>query len=85
MEDGLLSVRGDEDYEEVTSEAQDILEESGRSTALDELQKAIMDLGRRPNPDKTGAITHSMAALECLARDISGAKEMLGDLIRKKR
>ncbi|MDO8730479.1 MAG: hypothetical protein Q7J69_04765 [Candidatus Omnitrophota bacterium] len=83
MENGLLSVRGEQDYEKVTAEAIGILEQSGRSTALGELREAIRDLARRPEPDLTGAVQHAMAALECLARDMCDSKKTLGDLIRE--
>ena len=84
MEGGQLSVRGEADYEAVTREAQNHLEKSGRSTAADELKEGMRDLSRRPEADITGAIQHSMAALECLARDISDSKKTLGDLVKNK-
>lgn len=83
MEGGRLSVRGEADYEAVTSEAQNLLGEAGRSTAAGELKEAINDLSRRPKPDITGAIQHGMAALECLARDVSDSKKTLGDLVKE--
>src|SRR3989338_976848 len=83
MENGQLSVRGEQDYEKVTSEAQAILEESGRLTAAGELREATKDLSRRPEPGVTGVIQHSMAALECLVRDMSDSKKTLGHLIKE--
>ena len=82
MEDGRLSVRGEEDYEKVTTEAQTILKKSKKPTAAEELKEAMGDLSRRPNPDITGAIQHSMASLECLAREISGSQKTLGAFIK---
>jgi hypothetical protein len=59
------------------------LQESNRSTAQSEVAEALKDLSRRPEPDRTGAIQHSMAALECVARDISGdPKPTLGALLK---
>jgi hypothetical protein len=82
MEVGQISIRGEEDYEDVTLKAQGVLETSGKTTAAIELKEAIQDLSRRPTPDITGAIQHSMAALECFARDILGAKKTLGACIK---
>jgi len=43
----------------------------------------LQDLSRRPEPDLTGAIQHSMAALECVARDFCGdSKTTLGELLK---
>lgn len=83
MEDGELSIRGEEDYERTIVDAQASLEAEDRETAALELEEALQDLSRRPEPDITGAIQHSMAALECLAKDISGkSNRTLGDLIK---
>ena len=39
-------------------------------------------MSKRPNPDITGSVQHSVAALECLCREISGdEKATLGKLI----
>lgn len=83
MQASQLTVRGEEDYEKVTAEAIDLLEQSERSTALGELREAMQDLARRPEPDVTGAVQHAMAALECLTRDLCGSKKTLGELIRE--
>ncbi len=68
---GLIVTRGEEDFEKVMSIAKDRLEETKRMTAKSELEEAIRDLSRRPEPDITGAIHHSMAALECVAKEIT--------------
>jgi len=83
LEDGFLSVRGEQDYENVTAEAVSLLQKAGRPTARDELKEAIQDLARRPEPDVTGAIQHAMAALDCLAKDMCGSKKTLGGLIKE--
>ena len=55
---------------------------TGRATAAAEIREALRDISRRPEPDRTGAIHHAMAALECTARDITGKpKKNFGDLI----
>ncbi len=84
MVGGKINTRGPEAFEEAVHEAAETLEAAGRLTARDEIHEAIADLSRRPNPDKTGAIHHAMAALECVARDICGdAGATLGQLLRQ--
>jgi len=60
-----------------------------RSVILDatllkmKIHEALQDLSRRPQPDLTGALQHALAALECLARDVTGEnKPTLGQLMR---
>jgi hypothetical protein len=44
----------------------------------------LQDLSKRPTPDITGAIQHAMAALECVARDVTGDQNAtLGELIKQ--
>jgi len=64
--------RGAEAFEVTVQKAVDTLIFDGRDTASNEIHEAINDLSRRPKPDVTGSIQHSMAALECVARDICG-------------
>jgi len=60
------------------------LEASGRPTAAKHLHEALQDLSRRPNPDLPGAIYHSMGALECVARDLTGdPKATLGEILKR--
>lgn len=81
--DGQVEVRGPETFEFATKAALETLEETGRSTAHTELLEALGDLSRRPNADITGAIQHAMAALECVARDITGnPQSTLGEIIK---
>lgn len=81
--DGRIEVRGPETFEVPVRGALDALEEANQMTAHSELREAIDDLSRRPKADVTGAIQHSMAALECVARDITGdAKSTLGRIIK---
>jgi hypothetical protein len=80
--DGRIETRGSESFELSVRSAIAIAEEKGKSVAQSELHEALRDLSRRPNPDVTGAIQHSIAALECVARDVAGdTKSTLGDLI----
>jgi hypothetical protein len=64
--------RGDETFQLATAEAAKNLKGSGRKNAATEIEEAIRDISRRPDPDITGAIAHSMNAMECLAQDILG-------------
>lgn len=86
MYNGRFIVRGDEGFQEGLETAATRLEESGRSVALNELREAIADLSLRPKPEITGAIQHSMAALECVARDLTGdTSTTLGDWLKRNR
>lgn len=79
--DGRVEVRGPEPFEIAVSGALDNLDVSGRSTAHTELRESLRDLSRRP-ADKTGAVQHAVAAMECVARDVSGgSNSTLGKLI----
>ena len=81
---GRIELRGDEDFETAISVVEEVLEERGIETATTEIKEAILDLSRRPNADTTGAIQHSLAALECIARTVTGASGLtLGALIKK--
>lgn len=81
---GRLSVRNPESLEQTVKSAISSLENSSMPTAKKELHEALKDLSKRPKPDITGAIQHSMAALECVMREVSGnTKVTLGELIKK--
>ena len=73
--------RGDETLQVATDEAAKTLMGSGRKNAASEIEEAIRDISRRPDPDITGAISHSMAAVECIAQDILGSKDTLGKIV----
>jgi hypothetical protein len=84
MLDGKIEIRGPEVFEQSVREAQVTLAQTGRQVAHNEMHQALADLSKRPDPDITGAIQHSMAALECVARDVTGdGKSTLGDLLKK--
>ena len=79
--DGRVEVRGPEPFEIAVSGALDNLDQSDRATAHTELRESLRDLSRRP-ADKTGAVQHAVAAMECVARDVSGgSNSTLGKLI----
>lgn len=79
--DGIV-FRGGETFSIATSETVEILRQTGRNTAAAEIHESLRDISRRPLPDRTGAIQHAIAAMECVARDIAGEPNAtLGKLI----
>lgn len=79
--DGIV-FRGDPTFAIATQEAVDAFAKTGRRTAASEIREALKDISRRPEPDRTGAIQHSMAALECVARDLTNSpNQNLGQII----
>jgi hypothetical protein len=84
LTDGVIQVRGSEEFEEVVHQAIATLESANRSTAANEIHQALEDLSRRPTPDVTGAIQHALASLECVARDVTGdPRSTLGALLKR--
>lgn len=82
MTDGQILYRGSEAFAETTREAGDLLAQTGRSAAANEIHEAIQEISWRPTPDVTGAIQHAIAALECTARDVTGEPNLtLGRLV----
>lgn len=82
LADGEIQYRGDDKFEEIKSNAVEILEEKGKETSKHEIQEAIKDLSKKPHADITGAIQHSLAGLECVVREVTGDKKAtLGKLI----
>ena len=81
MQDGEILYRSDTGSDTIQKALQD-LEVTGRKSAASELREARKDISRRPSPDTTGAVQHSVAALEAVARDIlNKPKPTLGQLI----
>ena len=77
-------MRGPEVFEAVVRPTADRLASAGLATASAEIHEALRDLGRRPEPDVTGAIQHAMAAVECVARQASGnPKATLGEILNR--
>lgn len=84
LENGKVLSRGDEAFELSTKDTISTLENSELITAAKEIKEAIDDLSRRPSPDITGAIQHSLACLECVCREVSGdTNSTLGALINR--
>jgi hypothetical protein len=86
LADGRVQIRGPEAFERTVKDAGEALSEDNRTTAAQEIHEALQDLSRRPKPDATGSIQHALAALECVARDVTGDhKATLGAIIKKHR
>lgn len=83
LSNGEVQYRGPEGFDLAVSAAQKTVWDAGLPTAAEELNRAIKDLSRRPEPDHTGAVQHAMAALECVARHFGESKDTLGDLVRR--
>ena len=84
MVNGEIVFRGDETFKVTVSEAGTLIAAAGYDRAAKEIHEALADISRRPSPDITGAIQHSIAALECTARELTGEKSAtLGQLLRK--
>ena len=80
---GRIVHRGPAVFAKSTHEVPDHLDESGFQRAANEMREALTDISRRPQPDITGAIQHSMAALEATAREVTGQHNAtLGKLVR---
>lgn len=84
IEFGLIETRGDIQFEKSIHKVVEVLKFASLQTAQSEMHEAIKDLSRRPQPDITGAIQHSLACLECVCREVSGDKKItLGEIIKK--
>ncbi len=82
MSGGRILHRGSDAFEIATQRAVETLKNRGQQTAKREIEEALQDISRRPEPDVTGATTHAMAALECVAREVTGkANVTLGKLV----
>lgn len=78
---GVIETRGEDVFEQKIAEAVDVLGKANLKTSQNEIHEALKDMSKRPDPDITGSVQHSMAALECLCREITGHKSTLGKLI----
>ena len=84
IEEEFIETRGDEVFETAVNTVVSTLEKAKLVTAKTEIKEALLDLSRRPTPDVTGAIQHSLACLECVTREITGDKKStLGELMKK--
>ena len=84
LDHGQIVSRGSESFESAVHTVVPVLRESGLQTAEREIHEALRDLSRRPQADLTGAIQHAMAALECVARKVSGEHNLtLGKILQQ--
>ncbi len=84
LENGKIETRGDETFEKSVTQVTTVLETANLQTANSEMKEALNDLSRRPHPDITGAIQHSLACLECVCREVTGQKQAtLGELMKR--
>jgi len=84
LTDGAVEVRGERAFETVVAKAEDSLDNAALPTAKNELAEAIHDMSRRPKPDLSGAVHHAVAALECVAREVTGdPRHTLGEIVKK--
>ncbi|MBO7496071.1 MAG: hypothetical protein J6T98_05920 [Salinivirgaceae bacterium] len=85
LEDGQILSRGDDTFEQSIKSAVECVKDTNPD-AFSEIMESIVDISKRPEPDVTGAVQHSMAALECFCRSIFGnEKKTLGELINSYR
>lgn len=83
LTEGTINVRGPEVLQGAVETAKSVLQSYGLKTARQELHEALIDLSRRPEPDISGAVQHSMASLECVAREIVGnPRATLGEILK---
>lgn len=81
--EGLIETRGEDAFEQKIAEVVDVMGNKGFLTSQNEICEALNDMSKRPTPDITGSVQHSVAALECLCREITGDKKFtLGKLIK---
>lgn len=84
LKNKVIEIRGEEVFEATLECTKEALNVANVPTSANEIKEAIKDLSRRPNPEITGAIQHSVAALECLCRKVTGEPTMtLGKLIKE--
>jgi hypothetical protein len=82
MVDGLILSRSNDEFERTVETAKAELSASGRTTASDRIRKALENLSVRPNPDYSGAISHTTGAMECVLHDITDETMTLGKYLQ---
>ncbi|WIW88084.1 hypothetical protein K3M67_14145 [Sphingobium sp. V4] len=85
MEAGIFAVVASTAQHDHATDIIADLDVSQLKTSANELREAHRDLSRRPLPDISGGMQHAGAAIECLAREISGETKLtLGDIIKRR-
>jgi AbiJ N-terminal domain 4 len=86
FQNGHIVRRGAETEEKISKLLLDQLNKEIYPTAKNELEEAFIDISRKPTADITGSIRHAVAALECVARRVTGLEKCtLGEIIKKHR
>lgn len=82
LENGQIISRGEDAFEQSIKSAVECVKDTNPD-AYSEINKALVDISKRPEPDITGAVQHSMAALECFCRSFfNDERKTLGELIK---
>ena len=85
LTDGKVEYRGNDDFEITFNDSLIALDKSGLTVARRELMQARTALSIRPEPDLSGAITHSMNAWLSVSRAIIGNENAdPGEILRRK-
>ncbi len=86
LKDGIVQLRGDDEFEATFHKAVDVLAEKGFERAKSEIKESRNDLAKRPTPDTHGSIRHSIGALESVAREIEQKhSRTLGEILQENR
>ncbi len=72
MKHGRVEAREEAPIEALLQESDAALAAAKLTTAKEHLDQAQKNLSRRPKPDLSGCVHHSVAALEAVARERSG-------------
>ncbi len=80
---GMIVLRSDSFSTQAVDQATTALADRSMHNSLRELKMALEGLSRRPEPDVTGVVQHSMAALEGLVREIVGSNRTLGQATKE--
>ena len=84
ISDGKIVTRGDTTFESTIANADAALQATGRPTAAKHLSQALRALSLRPEPNLSGAVFHSLGALESVARDVTGSPNAtLGEIMKR--
>lgn len=79
-----VTASGGEAFRAAIPQAAGLLVACEMPDAAKEIHESLAALSRRPSPDLTGAIQHSMAAMECTARTVTGEKNRtFGEIMKR--
>src|SRR5262249_23717611 len=78
LEDGKVTTRGDDGFENTVKTSIAVLEEDSKPTAAGHLRFAISALSAKPKPNTSGAVSHATSAVECVLGETTGKSMTLG-------